>query len=318
MAAKKVLFFGDFGVDDIVALMYSYYDDEIEVIGIVADYGNVSKQTAINSARYFTMLTKTSNIPIIGGAARPLTGENPVSYPEVHGEQGLGPIVPEIEASQGDFENFELIRSLIIQYNYDVTIVNVGRLTSLATAFVLFPTVLGKVKRIFVMGGAFLYPGNVSPVAEANFYGDPAAANLVMTIAKRVTIFPLNVTNYAIIPDEVISDLDQFYQENNDKVGKLLKQMIDFYTNFYKKNTPEIAGGPLHDLLTLWAAVRENQITFVEKPVKIILESEFPRGQSIADFRPYKTLADYPIHRIAVKFNYDAFLADFIKVMKGG
>jgi purine nucleosidase len=316
--AKKVLFFGDFGVDDIVALMYSYYNKQIDVIGIVADYGNVSKETAINSARYFTMLTKTDNIPIIGGAVRPLTGEIPVFYPEIHGEQGLGPIVPEIEASQEDFENFELIRSLIIEHHYDLTIVNVGRLTSLATAFVLFPTVLGKVKEIFIMGGAFLYPGNVTPVAEANFYGDPAAANLVMTIAKRVTIFPLNVTNYAIIPEEIIANLEHYYQGENDEVGMLLKPMIDFYTNFYKKNTPKIAGGPLHDLLTLWGAVNEKQITLVEKPVQIILESEFARGQSIADFRPYKTLADYPVHRIAVKFNYDAFIADFESTMKGG
>lgn len=316
MAAKNVLFFGDFGVDDIVALMYGYYDEEINIIGIVADYGNVSKQTATNSARYFNFLTKTENIPIIGGAARPLTGENPVYYPEIHGVQGFGPLAPEIASVGEEFENFELIRSLIIEYNYDLTIVNVGRLTSLATAFVLYPNVMGKVKNIFVMGGAFLYPGNVTPIAEANFYGDPFSANLVITLAEKITLFPLNITNYAIIPPEMIHALDQFYLEKNDDVGKLLKPMIDYYTSFYKKNNPEISGGPLHDLLTLWGVGNEAALTLVEKPVSIIFEPGDARGQSIADFRPYQKLADYPIHRIAVKFDYEAFVNDFQKVMK--
>ncbi|MFY0757948.1 hypothetical protein AB1K32_03570 [Metabacillus dongyingensis] len=64
--------------------------------------------------------------------------------------------------------------------------------------------------------------------------------------------------------------------------------------------------------------MNEKQITLVEKPVKINLESEYARGQSISEFRPYKTLADYPVHRIAVKFNYDAFIDDFESIMKGG
>ncbi|MEM5014772.1 nucleoside hydrolase [Metabacillus indicus] len=316
MGTKKVLFFGDFGVDDITALMFSYFDDDTDIIGIVADYGNVSKQTALKTAQYLAKLSKTENIPLIGGAARPLTGEIPVYYPEIHGEQGLGPIVPEGDFPDGNFENFEMIRSLIIQFDYNVTIVNVGRLTSLATAFVLFPNIVGKVKDIFIMGGAFLYPGNVTPVAEANFYGDPAAANLVLTLANKVSIFPLNVTNYAIIPDEIIQELDQYYKETDNQFGQILKPMIDYYTSFYKKNNPEIQGGPLHDLLAFWGAVREEKIIYVEKPVKVIVESEYARGQSIADFRPYKTLADYPVHRIAVKFDYGAFVSDFQKIMR--
>ena len=39
------------------------------------------------------------------------------------------------------------------------------------------------VKEYYIMGGA-LMPGNVTPVAEANFHGDPIASQLVMQNAK--------------------------------------------------------------------------------------------------------------------------------------
>lgn len=33
--------------------------------------------------------------------------------------------------------------------------------------------------RLVVLGGAFFHNGNVNPAAEANFFGDPEAANVV-------------------------------------------------------------------------------------------------------------------------------------------
>ncbi len=35
-------------------------------------------------------------------------------------------------------------------------------------------------------GGAFFYPGNVTAVAEANFYADPYAAKLNFTACKEL------------------------------------------------------------------------------------------------------------------------------------
>ena len=57
----------------------------------------------------------------------------------------------------------------------------------------------------YIMGGAFLYPGNVTPIAEANFYGDPGAANIVMRYAKNLSIYPLNVTQSAIVTPEMVN-----------------------------------------------------------------------------------------------------------------
>lgn len=40
---KKVLIFCDPGIDDTMALLLAFFIDEIEIVGIVADYGNVPK-----------------------------------------------------------------------------------------------------------------------------------------------------------------------------------------------------------------------------------------------------------------------------------
>ncbi|WP_233499253.1 nucleoside hydrolase [Bacillus weihaiensis] len=304
---KKVLFIGDYGVDDIVSLLYAYYSEEIEVVGIVVDYGNISKQNALVSATYIQQLLNV-RIPIIGGAVRPLTGETPIYYPQIHGEYGLGPIIPEVNGEITEFENFHEIISIIETYKDELIIVNVGRLTSLATAFVLYPNTLESVKEIYIMGGAFLYPGNSSPLAEANFYSDHYAANLVLDCATNVKIFPLNVTNYAILPNEIINQLNSYFMKMNDKAGLLLKPMITYYSNWYKQRDPNSVGGPLHDLLTFWAVANNEAFKFIKKPVDISTTDGETRGVSIGDFRPYKELADYPIHDIALEFDYQKFI----------
>lgn len=230
----------------------------------------------------------------------------------------MGPIIPEVKNGAGFFENFYEITNLIKKYENNLTIVNVGRLSSLATAYILYPSVLTLVKEIFIMGGAFLYPGNVTPAAEANFYSDPYAANLVLSCTSGVRILPLNVTNQAVLLQEQIDYLDRYYKEKGDPVGQLLKPLIDYYSNYYKNVVPGIKGGPLHDVLTLWATVNEEHFSFLEKPVKVVVEEGGARGISIGDFRPYYKLEKFPIHKVAVGFNYDIFSESVMNTLMNG
>ncbi|HYK72914.1 MAG TPA: nucleoside hydrolase [Pseudoneobacillus sp.] len=312
---KNVLFFSDFGVDDNVAIIYSYFDEEINLVGVVADYGNVSKQDAVRNAAYIQQITGIKDIPVFGGAELPLTGESPQFYPEVHGLEGFGPIIPNMEITDL-FENFEGIKTLIEKFKNDIIIVNVGRLSSLATAFILFPTTMKHVKEFYIMGGAYSTPGNVTPVAEANFYGDPYAANIVINFApKKLHIIPLDVTNSAIITPALVDKLNNHYVATNSAVGLLVKPMVDYYYKFYKSLNPKISGSPLHDVLTLWAVTENANISYVEAPTKIIVNTGSAFGQSIADFRETTTKVNWPIHKISLSFDYQSFIHDFYKSM---
>src|SRR5690606_12765830 len=57
---QKVLVFGDIGIDDTLAIIYSYLSDEIDLAGVVADYGNIPRKNAVRTIQYITDLFPTS------------------------------------------------------------------------------------------------------------------------------------------------------------------------------------------------------------------------------------------------------------------
>ncbi|MEN2768493.1 nucleoside hydrolase [Ornithinibacillus xuwenensis] len=318
---KKVLVFGDIGIDDIIALIYGYLNDDIDIVGVVTDYGNIPRENALKTVRYLKTIFKSAEAQqakIIAGAENPMTAEVPEFVPEIHGEYGLGPIIPSNSNDQlPELENFYEISEIIEQYEDELIIVNIGRLTSLATLFLLYPNRMEKVKEIYIMGGAFWVPGNVTAVSEANFHGDPVAAQIVLTYADNVTIIPLNVTERAIATPEMVNYIDQV-----DSI-KIVKPMIDYYYDFYKKRNPNVQGSPLHDVLTLMAVNREDMFTYRKLPVHVVQATRgTERGQSIADIRPFGSLEEetekeIKRHRIAFDFEYPKFFRDFLSTMTG-
>ncbi len=153
---KKVLLFGDIGIDDTVALIYAWLNKEVEIVGgLVADYGNVSREDAMSNIYYVMKLFNfPRDIPVILGAEVPLTGEQPTYYPEIHGIRGLGPIVPNDDEYELKIENFFEIVSIIENYkDEELIIVNIGRLTSLATMFILYNDLMKNIKEYYIMGG---------------------------------------------------------------------------------------------------------------------------------------------------------------------
>ncbi|MGD6803242.1 nucleoside hydrolase [Rossellomorea aquimaris] len=317
MARKKVLLFSDFGVDDVIALLYGFYSEEIEIVGIVADYGNVSKETALKNVAYLQTLTGAER-PVIGGAVSPLTGDLPLYFPEIHGIAGLGPIIPENHHEDETLlENFFEVKNIITQYQHDITIFSAGRLTSLAAAFILYPETMKLVNDFYLMGGAFGVPGNITPVAEANIYGDPYAANIVLQLSpKPVYIVPLDVTKYALFTPQMINDLDNYFKQTGDKVGEIIKALVDYYQKFYKKTYPELAGSPLHDLLALWSIKPDSEMEFVKVPVKIEVNLGTTFGQSSGDFRDSTEKIEWKSHNVAVNFNYSSFIKDVFQTFK--
>ncbi|HHT7240446.1 TPA: nucleoside hydrolase [Bacillus cereus] len=307
---KKVLLFTDLGIDDAFAVLYTFFRKDIQLVGIVADYGNVSRENVIRNINYLKYIGGKEEIPVFLGASVPLTGILVQYFPEVHGKVGLGPIIPP-EISYPIYPINDIYR--IIDSNLDdLIIINLGRLSSLATAFVLNLETMRNVNEYICMGGAFFYPGNVTAVAEANFYADPYAANLILQHAKNLTIIPLNVTQHAIVTPEMIQQIDAFHRNTQDLAGLIIKPMLDYYYNFYSKSNPGIGGSPMHDFVTIWYLLNPDAVLLSKVPIKVIPDQGEGFGQSIADFR-FVTNPGYKTHNVAFQFNYESFKRDIME-----
>lgn len=304
---KKVVYFCDPGIDDSLAIMYSILAPEIELVGIVASYGNVVVEQATANAAYLLQLAGRSDIPIILGASKPVQEEDLRLYPEIHGDNGIGPIQPP-ENLQYQVYPFDTIRFLIEKYRNELIIVDTGRSTTLATTFILFPNHIKMVHSFYVMGGAFFIPGNVSALAEANFYGDPSATNFVLKNAHNLTITPLNVTQYAILTKDIA---DSISKSKNNIYASMVEPIFKYYFEFYKKKSPGIDGAPIHDLLTIMLVKNPTIVDYIYYDATVIEGTE-AKGMSYIDYRPTSKRGKT---KIAINLHYEAFIEEFKNVM---
>lgn len=310
LITKKILLFCDPGIDDSLAIMYSILDPEIELVGIVASYGNLTKNQATANAAYLLHLAGKTEIPIIPGASMPVQEGYLQIYPEIHGANGIGPIQPP-DNFEYHIYPFDMIRVIIEKYKDELIIVDTGRSTTLATVFNLYPEQIKTVNSFYIMGGAFFVPGNATALAEANFYGDPTSSNLVVKRAHNLTITPLNVTQHAVLSEEMV---DHISKNMNNVYASLMEPIFEYYYEFYKKSTPGIQGAPIHDLLTIMVVKNPSIVDYIHYDATVI-ESTEAKGMSFIDIRPTSKKGKT---KIAVKLHYDAFIEDFKRVMLNG
>src|SRR4051812_20697846 len=127
--AYNVLMIADPGIDDSFAIMYALLNPKINLVGIVSGYGNTPKEKSVKNTAYLLTLGGRADIPIIAGAAGPISGESIVFYPEIHGKEGLGPIKPPDTIQNVKVYDINKILEIVTQYKGNLVIVSVGRLT---------------------------------------------------------------------------------------------------------------------------------------------------------------------------------------------
>lgn len=197
MATKKMILDLDTGVDDALALAYAIADPNIDLIGVVASYGNnLLEQTAKNSLQLLELLGQ--DVPVFKGLSHSSTTDHftvmQVSK-EIHGSNGIGDIsLPEPSHQVQPKDGVDFIIEAAHQYNKDLIIVPTGPLTNLAAALHRDPQISQLIGNVTLMGGALTVEGNVSDVAEANINQDAEAANEVFTSPLPITMVGLDVT----------------------------------------------------------------------------------------------------------------------------
>lgn len=277
-----VIYDTDPGVDDAMALYYALAHPAIELLGITTCYGNVSAAQASANALYLTQLAGRSDIAVAQGASAPLVKHPSAPPASIHGADGLGnlparqPLTRSIQArSAAQF----IVDSARAQPGH-ITLVPVGPLTNIAQALALEPRLPQLVKQVVLMGGSIAEPGNVSPVAEANIWCDPHAADQVLTAGFQLTMVGLDVTQRVLLPTKLFEKIAAQHQH---PATNALLHAVRFYARFYASRYAHLSGfeGCFgHDVLAFICLTRPELFGTLSGPTRVVTEG-IAQGQTI-------------------------------------
>ena len=200
---KKVIFDTDIGTDDAVALTTLLLSDKYDVIGITTTHGNQPVNNTTNNALRLVEYLGY-DIPVYKGCSKPMVRGlfkgrkfNTIQEPlekivdgekiTIHAEHIC---LPETTRKCEDKHACSFIVDTLRNTNEKITICAIGPLTNIGMAFSMDHSLYEKVDTIYIMGGG-IYKGNRTPVAEANFYDDPEAAEIVLNSGCNVVLATL-------------------------------------------------------------------------------------------------------------------------------
>lgn len=269
----------DPGHDDAIAMVLALASPELDVKAITASAGNQTPdKTLRNVLRMLTLLGR-QDIPVAGGARKPLMRELIIAE-NVHGESGLdGPALPEPDFTPQACTAVELMAKTLRESPQPVTIVATGPQTNVALLLNSHPELHDKIARIVLMGGAMVL-GNWQPAAEFNIYVDPEAAEIVFQSGIPVVMAGLDVTHRAQIHG---LDIERFRQVGNP-VATIVAELLDFFMEYHKDAKWGFTGAPLHDPCTIAWLLKPELFTSVERWVGVETQGKYTQGMTVVDY----------------------------------
>ncbi len=269
----------DPGHDDAIALVLALASPELEVKAVTSSAGNQTPDKTLRNVLRILTLLKRSDIPVAGGAVKPLMRDLIIAD-NVHGETGLdGPALPEPGFAPQNCTAVELMAKVLRESPEPVTLVATGPQTNVALLLNSHPELHAKIARIVIMGGA-MGLGNWTPAAEFNIYVDPEAAEIVFQSGIPVVMAGLDVTHRAQI---MADDIERFRAINNP-VARTVAELLDFFMEYHKTEKWGFQGAPLHDPCTIAWLLKPEIFTTARRWVGVEMQGKYTQGMTVVDY----------------------------------
>lgn len=203
-AKQSVIIDTDVGYDDLMAIMSLVSKPEVDVKAItISGTGLAHPKKGLENIRQLLALFN-KNISTAYGRENPFEGGH--LFPD-EWRKSVDDISENIKGftsreyqSSYECNAVELLATIMKSSSEKNIILALAPLTNLADLFLKHPDFTQKVDRIYIMGGAFNVPGNLSiikeSVAEWNIFADPVAAKAVIQTGIPIYFIPLDATNY--------------------------------------------------------------------------------------------------------------------------
>lgn len=275
----RVIIDTDPGIDDSVALALAVASPEMDIAAVTTTYGNTTVSCATRNVRQLlARLNIRQRIPIHPGADRPLLRPLAVAA-DTHGAAGLGYAAIDLEEEIGDVEAPRAILRLAAESSTPITLICLGPLTNLALALALDrPLLKQQVAEIVLMGGEPCAHGNVTPVAEFNFWCDPEAAQMVLHGGIPIRLVGLNVTRRMVITRHAVEILS----EHDAPLQRWWGDMLRFYAEFHRLHEG-LEGCIINDPLAVALAFAPEFGEAYAMRVEVSRHDDLTRGQSLCD-----------------------------------
>jgi len=160
----------------------------------------------------------------------------------------------------------------------EVTLITLGALTNVASALLREPSIAKKVKEVYTMGGAVLVPGNVSPVAEFNIWGDPLAARIFFNSRMHITMVGLETYYQPVLTAEEWARV-----RDANPATRYCFEDFDPWFRWLVNLHPDWKGGlQIGDALTVGAAIDPTLMRSRRCFVDVETKGELTVGQTVA------------------------------------
>lgn len=304
----KIILDCDPGADDALALCFALAHPDLDLLAVTTTFGCVTVAQATRNALLFCALAGRADLPVCSGVATPTRKATWWYDPEALGADGLGDL-PQRPADVHGAEERSAARCIVElaqAHPGQLSLVCTGPLGNVAQALRLEPHLPELLAQLVVAGGSIAAPGEMSPVAEANFWHDPHAADLVLTAGFKLTLLGLDASQAAPLPLALIEQLAA--RRPHPATAALLhatRQQVSYRAGPTAGAAPAC---PAPGLLALAWLLKPGLFQTESGRVRVVPEG-LAEGQSIMDRREHIAYAqdgwEEPIPRIQAALRVD-------------
>lgn len=278
MSREPIIIDCDPGSDDALAIILALHSPQLDVKAVCSVTGNGALDTTTRNGCNILALCNRQDIPLYRGSEVALDQKAPATV-SAFGDDGLGGYADTICSDKREEEMgaVEFLVEYINSHPGEVTLFAIGPCTNIAKAVRRSQTFAQNLKRLIIMGGA-KYTGNMSPVAEYNFWADPQAAHEVLQAGIReVVMVGLDVTNKIALSCGMREILRMLDTPLSNFMYNITKEGLDDNWRTRKK-----AVSPMHDVLTVAYFIEPALLKMRPAHIDVVTEG-IAKGQSVVD-----------------------------------